>query len=289
METIRSSRELNPMLATHAGIISAGISLSRFGARIKAAFTHEDVARAVSKFGDRPGSAPAAVAERLVFRFPALARRASSLSAQIARSSTAAMCAALLQPTGGAASGPIHLAASLLSGERFQHRWRRHLRRGLDLHWTRVIAAIDSRIELGGFGFLFLVAADWFATRLCAHGFGKRGGGRLGQLRLSEAQRVALTALDVEHTQTIGAKRSREIARAKAKRRPRNGTPLFIGRPSLRSEGPLRIIASRNSACAAFIENDGLRPAPCALMDGPQNRQCRTRARPFARSGRTGR
>lgn len=100
----------------------------------------------------------------------------------------------------------------------------------LALHWERVAAAIESvglSSEIGGFEFLFLIAADWFAARGCAHTVWEAGiGGRLDPVRLIEAKRVALTALDFEHTELLGATLE-AIACDKADAAP-EGATLFV-------------------------------------------------------------
>jgi dihydrofolate synthase/folylpolyglutamate synthase len=75
-------------------------------------------------------------------------------------------------------------------------------------HWARVAAAAEAAgvsEQLGGFEFLFLIAADWFAARGCAHTIWEAGiGGRLDPVRLIQARRLALTSLDLEHTELLG-------------------------------------------------------------------------------------
>ena len=99
----------------------------------------------------------------------------------------------------------------------------------LESHWRRVVEAIDAEglsAKTGGFEFLFLIAADWFAARQCAHTVWEAGiGGRLDPVSLIEAQRLALTALDLEHTQILGDTLE-EIARDKIGAAPR-GARLY--------------------------------------------------------------
>jgi dihydrofolate synthase/folylpolyglutamate synthase len=75
-------------------------------------------------------------------------------------------------------------------------------------HWARVaeVVRVQGLSEtLGGFEFLFLIAASWFQERQCAHTVWEAGiGGRLDPVRLIEARRLALTALDLEHTALLG-------------------------------------------------------------------------------------
>lgn len=98
-------------------------------------------------------------------------------------------------------------------------------------HWDRVAAAaevVGKTNDLGGFEFLFLIAADWFAARGCTHTVWEAGiGGRHDVIRLIHAQRVALTSLDLEHTHLLGETLA-EIARDKIDAAPAGAT-LFVG------------------------------------------------------------
>lgn len=123
------------------------------------------------------------------------------------KGSTAAMTASLLMQAGG----PVGLFTSphlFALNERFRIDADDISDAELGHHWARVLTAIDAsgeRDNVGGFEFLFLIAADWFKARGCAHTVWEAGiGGRLDPVRLIQAQRVALTALDLEHTQLLG-------------------------------------------------------------------------------------
>ena len=80
----------------------------------------------------------------------------------------------------------------------------------LERHWGRVTSAIDAYQaetgdNAGGFEFLFLIAAGWFAARKCAYTVWEAGiGGRFDPVRLIQARRLALTSLDLEHTELLG-------------------------------------------------------------------------------------
>lgn len=146
------------------------------------------------------------------------------------KGSTAAMCAALLQEV----SAPVGLFTSphlFDLNERFRIDGEDISDTELDHHWRRVVEAAEITGEsanLGGFEFLFLIASDWFAARGCAHTIWEAGiGGRLDPVRLIEAQRLALTSLDLEHTQLLGETRA-EIARDKLDAAP-SGARVFIG------------------------------------------------------------
>ena len=89
---------------------------------------------------------------------------------------------------------------------------------------------------------MFLIAADWFAARGCAHIVWEAGiGGRLDPVRLIEARQVALTSLDFEHTALLGDTLE-AIAREKIDAAPQGATLYF-------SETPAR--AAIEAHCAA--------------------------------------
>ncbi|MCB0899719.1 MAG: bifunctional folylpolyglutamate synthase/dihydrofolate synthase [Actinobacteria bacterium] len=222
------------------------------------------------KFGDGPGLARvAAVAERLGVSLSGFGTQGVVIVGSNGKGSTAAMCAALLRQ----AARPVGLFTSphLFSlSERFNIDGEDISDEELDLHWTRVITAIDSEglsTTIGGFEFLFLVAADWFATRGCVHTVWEAGiGGRLDPVKLIEAQRVALTALDVEHTELLG-ETLEEIARDKSEATPRGGT-LFIGEAVSAQRRSIEDHCIKLGVRTAFIENDGLGRLH-APLDGP--------------------
>ncbi|HYD88285.1 MAG TPA: cyanophycin synthetase [Vitreimonas sp.] len=142
------------------------------------------------------------------------------------KGSTAAMTAALLQQTGrnvGLFTSP-HL---LDLNERFRLNGDDIADEELEAHWERVLTAVRSAGEqdnFGAFEFLFLVAAVFFAANDCAHTVWEAGiGGRLDPVRLIRAPRLALTSLDLEHTDLLGdtleaiARDKLDAARAGAK------------------------------------------------------------------------
>ena len=160
------------------------------------------------KFGDGPGlDRVARIARRLGLDLPGFGAGGAVIVGSNGKGSTAAMCAALLQR----AERPIGLFTSphLFSlRERFRIDGDDITEGELAHHWDRVRAAIDAESlerAMGGFEFLFLIAADWFAARGCAHTVWEAGiGGRLDPVRLIAARRLALTSLDLEHTALLG-------------------------------------------------------------------------------------
>jgi dihydrofolate synthase/folylpolyglutamate synthase len=183
------------------------------------------------KFGKGPGlERVSAIAEQLGVSLSAFGANAAVIVGSNGKGSTAAMTAALLQQ----ASAPIGLFTSphlFDLNERFRIDGDDIADEDLQHHWDRVAAAAEvagQTQELGGFEFLFLIAADWFAARGCTHTVCEAGiGGRLDPVKLVEAKRLALTALDLEHTQLLG-KSLAEIARDKADAAP-HGSLLFVG------------------------------------------------------------
>lgn len=146
------------------------------------------------------------------------------------KGSTAAMCAALLQET-GAPTGLFTSPHLLRLNERFRIDGADIEDNELEHHWRRVEeAARAAGVErsLGGFEFLFLIAADWFAARGCRHTIWEAGiGGRFDPVRMIKARRVGLTALDFEHTEFLGDTLT-AIACDKADAAPMGGK-LFVG------------------------------------------------------------
>jgi dihydrofolate synthase/folylpolyglutamate synthase len=160
------------------------------------------------KFGDGPGlERVCAVARRLGVDLAAFGQSGAVIVGSNGKGSTAAMTAALLRQT--RRSVGLFTSPHLFDlNERFNIDGEDIADEGLQHHWDRVGAAIDAEglsEKIGGFEFLFLIAADWFAARRCAHTVWEAGiGGRLDPVSLIAAQRLALTALDQEHTQILG-------------------------------------------------------------------------------------
>ncbi|MEZ5956952.1 MAG: cyanophycin synthetase [Hyphomonadaceae bacterium] len=167
------------------------------------------------KFGDGPAlQRVALLAEHLGIDLKAFGPNAAAIIGSNGKGSTAAMTAGLIaqvEPNVGLFTSP-HL---LDLNERFRIGDDDISDDELEHHWERVAQAITGsglREAVGGFEFLFLIAADWFKARGCGHTVWEAGlGGRLDPVRLIEARHTALTALDLEHTALLG-KSIREIA-----------------------------------------------------------------------------
>jgi dihydrofolate synthase / folylpolyglutamate synthase len=160
------------------------------------------------KFGDGPGlDRVGAVARRLDVDLAAFGAHGAVIVGSNGKGSTAAMTSALLQQTGR--STARFTSPHLLDlNERFNIDGEDISDEELGRHWRRVTAAIDEEglsAQIGGFEFLFLIAADWFAERKCVYAVWEAGlGGRLDPVRLIHARRLALTSLDLEHTALLG-------------------------------------------------------------------------------------
>lgn len=183
------------------------------------------------KFGKGPGlERVKAIANELGVSLSHFGLDGAVIVGSNGKGSTAAMAASLLQETG--ASVGLFTSPHLFDlNERFRIDGEDIADDELQHHWNRVAAAIAAAGEVenaGGFEFLFLIAADWFAARGCKHTIWEAGiGGRFDPVRLIEARRLALTALDLEHTELLGTTLL-EIALDKADAAPRGAT-LFVG------------------------------------------------------------
>ncbi len=160
------------------------------------------------KFGAGPGLERCrAVARQLGIDLNCFGESGAVIVGSNGKGSTAAMCASLLGQTTkkvGLFTSP-HLFAL---NERFRVGDDDISDAELGEHWDRVRGAIDVcgfEQAIGGFEFLFLIAASWFQARGCVHTVWEAGiGGRLDPVKLIEARNVALTALDFEHTSLLG-------------------------------------------------------------------------------------
>lgn len=183
------------------------------------------------KFGKGPGlERVSAVAKILGLNLAAFGATAAVIVGSNGKGSTAAMTAALLQQTG--AKVGLFTSPHLFDlNERFRIDGEDIADDELQHHWDRVAAATEvagKTHELGGFEFLFLIAADRFSARGCTHTVWEAGiGGRLDPVRLIESKRLALTALDLEHSELLGHSLE-EIALDKADAAPA-GAKLFVG------------------------------------------------------------
>lgn len=160
------------------------------------------------KFGAGPGLVRCmAVAAELGIDLGAFGANAAVIVGSNGKGSTAAMCVSLLRQSTenvGLFTSP-HLFAL---NERFRVGDSDISDDELGWHWRRVRGAIDAcglAGEIGGFEFLFLIAADWFVARGCTHSVWEAGiGGRLDPVKLVAAKQLALTSLDFEHTALLG-------------------------------------------------------------------------------------
>jgi len=202
------------------------------------------------KFGDGPGlERVATVADKLGIDLAAFGAEGAVIVGSNGKGSTAAMTAALLSQTGrsvGLFTSPHLLALN----ERFRIDGEDITDEDLQSHWDRVGAATEAcglTASIGGFEFLFLIAADWFAKRGILHTVWEAGiGGRLDPVSLIKARQLALTSLDFEHTALLGDTLA-EIAREKLGAAPQ-GSIVFT------PEG----VAERN-AIEAFAAQNGVR------------------------------
>jgi dihydrofolate synthase/folylpolyglutamate synthase len=160
------------------------------------------------KFGQGPAlDRTAAIAERLGLRLTNFGPLGSVIVGSNGKGSTAAMTASLLRQASDQTG--LFTSPHLFNlNERFRIGDDDITDEDLETHWMRVSEAINQAgltEEFGGFEFLFLIAADWFAARDCAFTVWEAGiGGKLDPVRLIEAGRVALTSLDLEHTALLG-------------------------------------------------------------------------------------
>lgn len=160
------------------------------------------------RFGDGPAlERIGVIAEQLGLNLSQFGASAGAIVGSNGKGSTAAMAAALLsqvEPNVGLFTSPHLLALN----ERFRIGGDDIGDAELDHHWRRVrgaIAACGAESAVGGFEFLFLIAADWFKARGCAYTIWEAGlGGRLDPVRQIEARHTVLTALDLEHTALLG-------------------------------------------------------------------------------------
>lgn len=209
------------------------------------------------KFGAGPGlERVARVAAELGVDLAHFGETGAVIVGSNGKGSTAAMTASILRQ----ADLPIGLFTSphlFALNERFNIDGEDITDDALEHHWERVVAAVERagvRAELGGFEFLFLMAADWFATMGCAHTVWEAGiGGRLDPVRLIAARRLALTSLDLEHTALLG-ETLEEIALEKIGAAP-EGATLYVGASCL----------PQRAAIGAHCAMRSIRVAPASL------------------------
>ncbi len=213
------------------------------------------------KFGDGPGlERIAAIAERLGIDLPRFGERGAVVVGSNGKGSTAAMTAALL----GQVSENVGLFTSphlFALNERFRIGGSDISDDELGGHWSRVIDAVAAAgfsEKLGGFEFLFLIAADWFVARGCAHTVWEAGiGGRLDPVRLIAARRLALTSLDLEHTELLGDTLE-EVVRDKLDATPARAT-VFVSESCASVRDVIEAHAAARGARVVFVGAEQLR------------------------------
>lgn len=215
------------------------------------------------KFGDGPGlDRVSRIAARLGLDLSGFGASSAAIVGSNGKGSTAAMTAAALQAAGrvGLFTSPHLLALN----ERFRIGDEDISDAELEAHWDRVAAAAEAAGQtaaLGGFEFLFLIAADWFAARDCDHTVWEAGiGGRLDPVRLIEAQSVALTSLDFEHTALLGDTLE-AIARDKIDATP-PGARIFVSESCAPQREAIASHCEGRGVELEFIAADARFPSP---------------------------
>lgn len=216
------------------------------------------------KFGNGPGlERVTKVAETLGIDVAAFGDEGVVIVGSNGKGSTAAMTAALLTQQGS----PVGLFTSphlLALNERFRIDDEDISDEELETHWHRVSAAIEASgltDAIGGFEFLFLIAADWFVARGCKHTVWEAGiGGRLDPVALIRAKRLALTSLDLEHTELLGDTLS-AIAREKLGAAPA-GSSVYVSRSCLSERHVIEHYAAQNDLSVEFVSPLSAAPLP---------------------------
>lgn len=222
------------------------------------------------KFGDGPGlDRVAAVASKLGIDLAAFGAQGAVIVGSNGKGSTAAMTAALL--AGDGSSVGLFTSPHLLSlNERFRIDDEEISDEELESHWDRVAAAIeasDLTAKMGGFEFLFLIAADWFIARGSTHTVWEAGiGGRLDPVALIQARRLALTSLDLEHTSLLGDTTA-AIAREKLGAAPRGAT-VYVAESCSVERDAIETHAAQRNVRVVFIP-----PAEDAPLQGAHQRE----------------
>src|SRR5262245_17630820 len=187
------------------------------------------------------------------------------------KGSTAAMTAALLQQQG--VSVGLFTSPHLLDlNERFRIDGEDISDDALAHHWQRVLEAAHAaraHETLGGFEFLFLIAADWFAARGCQHTVWEAGiGGRLDPVRLIQASRLALTSLDLEHTDLLGESLE-AIARDKLDAAPVAAT-IFVSASCEPLRSAIEAHCAARGVTPVFVASEELGDIAAPLMGAHQ-------------------
>jgi len=212
------------------------------------------------KFGAGRGlERVSAVAGALGINLAQFGERGAAIVGSNGKGSTAAMTAALLGQTGDTVG--LFTSPHLLDlNERFRIDGDDIADAELADHWDRVVAAVERAGQsqtMGGFEFLFLIAADWFAARGCANTVWEAGiGGRLDPARLIRAKRVALTSLDLEHTELLGPTLE-DIARDKIEAAPKGAT-LFVSASCTVQRAAIKAHCVARDVTCAFVGADAI-------------------------------
>jgi len=210
------------------------------------------------KFGDGPCLARVArVASALQLDLASFGAAGAVVVGSNGKGSTAAMTAALLQQTLGRV-GLFTSPHMLDLNERFRIDGVDIADDDLNHHWRRVLAAAARAGEaaaMGGFEFLFLVAADWFAAQCCAATVWEAGiGGRLDPTRLIAARRLAITSLDFEHTALLGGALD-DIARNKIDAAP-EGAVVYVSESCAPVRHAIEAHCNERRVSCAFVSAD---------------------------------
>lgn len=224
------------------------------------------------KFGDGPGlERVRTAASELGLDLASFGAAAAVVTGSNGKGSTAAMCAALLAQ----ARAPVGLFTSphlFDLNERFRIGDEDISDDELAHHWARVVAAIEKSglsAGMGGFEFLFLIGADWFAARGCAASVWEAGiGGRLDPVRLIQARRTALTSLDLEHTEILGDTLE-AIAADKVDAAPAGAT-IFVGESCAPHFAAIERFAANDGRTAILVRADETGAAPLPLAGAHQ-------------------
>lgn len=174
-----------------------------------------------------------AIAADMDIDLAAFGRAGCVITGSNGKGSVAAMTSAILSGA-GARVGRFTSPHLFSIRERFAIDGRDIDPQQLETHWARTLAtarAYETRNpddHVGGFEFLFLVAAAYFAAEHCDHTVWEAGiGGRYDPTRRIRAMAGALVSLDLEHTALLGATLE-QIAYDKLDAFP-EGARVFIG------------------------------------------------------------
>lgn len=223
------------------------------------------------KFGDGIGfHRVRAIAERLGIDLDAFSSGAAVITGSNGKGSTTAMLAAILQET-GARVGRFTSPHLLKLNERFAIDGEEIDDAALAHHWRRVHEAAEDFLtgrddKLGGFEFLFLIAADWFAAQRCGLTVWEAGiGGRYDPTRLVKPRRTAVVSLDLEHTLLLGASLE-QIAFDKIDAAA-EGATVYVGEDGAALRDRIETYCMLRALKPVFVDHrDILQGAPASLV-----------------------